>query len=251
MLQLKKVAAGYNGVDVIHDISFETNPGENLCLIGPNGCGKTTLLKAIGGLIDYSGSILVDHKEVKHYKRNVLAKKIAFLSQISSVYFSFTVFETVMLGRYVQMPRGILQSYSKADVDVVNECIKNVGLEKVRNRQITALSGGQLQRVFLARTMAQDPDIILLDEPTNHLDLKHQVELVGYLKEWTKKHNKTTIGVFHDINLALRLGDRFTVLKDGRVVMDGDSTSMKPEILEEVFGLNVKDYMIETLSMWI
>lgn len=250
MLQLSHVAAGYNGVDVINDISFGASRGENLCLIGPNGCGKTTLLKAVGGLIDYSGSILLGNKEIKNYKRNELAKKISFLSQITTVYFSYTVFEAIMLGRYTQMKGGFLQSYSKEDVEVVNQCLIHVGLEDLRERQINALSGGQLQRVFLARTMAQNPDIILLDEPTNHLDLKHQIELVEYLRNWTKKENKTTIGVFHDVNLAMRLGDRFIVLKDGRVVVSGDVTCLKPEVLKETFGLDVKDYMVETLKIW-
>ncbi|MDF2821975.1 MAG: ABC-type cobalamin/Fe3+-siderophore transport system, ATPase component [Clostridiales bacterium] len=251
MLRIENAAMGYNGIDVVKNISLEVKSGENLCIIGPNGCGKTTLLKAIGGLLDYSGNIKLDNKEIKHFKRNEIAKKLAILSQISSIYFSYTVYETVMLGRYLQMKSGMFNTPSKIDVEMVEECLERVGLQDVKERQITSLSGGQLQRVFLARTFAQEPDIILLDEPTNHLDLKHQIELVEYLKEWSQKENKSAIGVFHDINLAIQLADNALILKEGNVVKYGDvSTSITGEVLESVYGMDVKGFMVNSFEIW-
>lgn len=251
MLSLKNVSAGYDGIDIINNISFDLHPGENLCILGPNGCGKTTLVKAISGIIESRGSITFNNKKIGEMKRKELASNMAVMSQISSVYFSYTVYETVLLGRYVHMKGNSLMGYSKRDREYAMECIKKVGLYDLKDKQINILSGGQLQRVYLARTLAQEPNVILLDEPTNHLDLKHQTGLIDFLTTWSKTDNHSVIGVLHDINLALRLADTILLLKDGKTVAYGKTKEvMNSDILSEVYDMDVAQYMLENLQTW-
>jgi iron complex transport system ATP-binding protein len=172
MLTLKNVSAGYNGYDVISNINLSVGESENLCILGPNGCGKTTLIKTIAGIIPHKGIIKIDNLDLSSMKRTDVAKKIAVMSQISTIYFSYTVYETVLLGRYLHMKGRAFKEPSDKDKEYADKCLKAVDLLSLKNKQISTLSGGQLQRVYLARTLAQEPSIILLDEPTNHLDLK-------------------------------------------------------------------------------
>ena len=156
-------------------------------------------------------------------KRRDLATRVAVMSQINNVYFSYTVYDTVMLGRYQHMKGRLFGHPSASDKAVVEKCLASTGLLQHRDRQIDELSGGQRQRVFLAHALAQDPEIILLDEPTNHLDVRHQVELIDYLHDWTADGKHSVIGVFHDVNLALRLTDNVLFMREGRIVRQGES----------------------------
>ncbi len=167
---------------MLHGIShtFEARGGD-YCLLGPNGCGKTTLARAMAALIDYQGQIELDGRSIRKMKRREIAGRIAVMSQVTQIYFPFTVYETVMLGRYQHMSRRVLGNPAAEDREMVERCLESVRLSDLRDRQIDELSGGQRQRVFLAQTLAQDPEIILLDEPTNHLDVRHQLELIDYL----------------------------------------------------------------------
>lgn len=251
MLKLKNVYAGYGGVDIVKDVSFEIQSNERLSIIGPNGCGKTTLLKAIVNLIPCKGSIEIDGKPMKEMKSNEIARHVALLSQISEVYFSYSVFDTVMMGRYIHIKDKLLGKPSSKDKEIVMESLAAVNLESVRDENITRLSGGQLQRVFLARTLAQQPRIIILDEPTNHLDLKYQIELIEYLNKWSKEKNHGVIGVFHDINHAIRLQGSIMIMKDGAVRGYGEADEViDGRLLQEVYGIDVVGYMQESLSLW-
>jgi len=251
VLSIKDLFCGYNGVDVIKEVSLDINAGENIRIIGPNGSGKTTFLRAVAGLIPYKGSIKLDGKEIVQMKRKEIASKIAFMSQISTIYFSYTVFETVMLGRYLRMKGGVFSEPSKKDKEFVLKCLDAVNLTELKDRQITSLSGGQLQRVFIARTFAQEPEIILLDEPTNHLDLKHQIELVEYLKEWSQKGRRVVIGVFHDINLAMQFSDKILLFSDGQVAAYGDyRTILDGDLLKSIYSIDIKNYMLNSLRRW-
>ena len=251
MLTLNNVSAGYNGVEVLTDITLSIDERENLCILGSNGCGKTTLIKAIAGLIPSKGKIQIDGREISNMKRSELAGKIAVMSQISSVYFSYSVYETVLLGRYIKMKSSPFKRPSQFDMEYTEKCLKAVGIYKLRDNQISTLSGGQLQRVYLARTLAQEPNIILLDEPTNHLDLKHQVELIEYLKEWSNIKGHSVIGVLHDINLAMCLADKVLLLKDGKMEGYGRSEDIiTPNRLESVYGIDVVKHMLNSLKRW-
>ncbi len=201
MLEVKKLRAGYSAGaikdcdDVIRNINFRVEKGECLCVLGPNGCGKSTLLKSIAGILDYHGSVLVDGNDISAIPRKELARKIALLGQNMQVFFPYTVYETVSMGRYAYS-RGILKNLSAQDKTIINDILKKLDLWEIKERMIDELSGGTLQRVFLAKTMAQTPRLILLDEPANHLDLKHQIALLDYLKSWVKENNTSLIGVF-------------------------------------------------------
>lgn len=250
MLELINVSAGYDGFDVINNITLNVKYGENLCILGPNGCGKSTLIKAIAGLIPSTGQILVDKVELGKLNRHEIASKIAVMSQISSVYFSYSIYETVLLGRYVHMT-GLLKKPTEYDHACVERCLRAVELYDIRDKQINTLSGGQLQRVFLARTLAQEPNIILLDEPTNHLDLRYQTELIDYLNEWSKTGKHSVVGVLHDINLALSLGDKFLLLEEGRIASYGNAkAAVTSEKLDKVFSMDVVGYMLDSLGKW-
>lgn len=251
MLSLKNVSAGYNGIDVISNINLNVSEGENLCILGPNGCGKTTLIKTIAGIIPHRGTIKIDETNISSMKRTSVAKKIAVMSQISNIYFSYTVYETVLLGRYLHMKDKAFKEPTLKDKEYADKCLKAVDLLSLKNKQINTLSGGQLQRVYLARTLAQEPSIILLDEPTNHLDLKNQAELIDFLKSWSKKEGHTVIGVLHDLNLAMKLADNILLLDKGNTAAYGKSEEVvSSKILNDVYDMDVAGYMIDSLKHW-
>ena len=251
MIELKNVSAGYNGIDVVRDISLKLSGGVNLCIVGPNGCGKTTLLKGIAGILPIKGDVLIDGKSIKSMKRHEIAKEIAVMSQISTLYFSYTVLETVLLGRYLYMKENILKDPSQYDRSYAKKCLETVDMLDQKDKQIDTLSGGQVQRVFLARALAQEPNIILLDEPTNHLDLKSQKELIDYLKEWSKDQKHSVIGVLHDINHAMELADYLLVLEEGNVMALGKPKEIiNSNLLNDLYHMDVAAYMVNSLKKW-
>jgi iron complex transport system ATP-binding protein len=225
---------------------------ENLSIIGPNGCGKTTLLKAVANILPFRGDVEIGGKSVKKMKQKEISLKIAMLNQSSGEYFSCSVVETVMMGRYLHIKDRLVGLPSKEDRSYVMRCLEAVDLAGEKDREITRLSGGQLQRVFLARTLAQEPEIILLDEPTNHLDLKYQIELVEYLKEWVREsRSRSVVGVLHDINLAMLLGDNIMLMKDGEIHACGKTEEVVTDsLLESVYEIDVGKYMRESLRRW-
>lgn len=250
MLQVKNLFCKYDDDYVVRDVSFSVMPNEKLCILGPNGCGKTTILKAVSGLIPSEGEVLLDNINLKKIKRKDISRKIALMSQISSVYFSYSVFDTVMLGRYAHVESGFFKSFSEADKDFVLECLEKTGIADIKDKLITELSGGQLQRVFLARTFAQDPKIILLDEPTNHLDLKYQLELIDNLNEWAENDERCVIGVLHDINLALSFASKILLLDKGNIISYGDAVNFDLNLISKIYNVDLKNYMVNALRKW-
>ena len=250
MIKVDNICVYYNKFKALNNISFTLKKGENLSIIGPNGCGKTTLLKCIINNINFNGNIYINNKNIKTIKRKELAKEIGMLSQLMSISFNYTVFDTVMMGRYIHQDKFYINN-NKKDENIVLEALKTVGMIDFKDKFISNLSGGQLQRVFLARLIAQDPNIVLLDEPTNHLDFKYQIELIEFLKKWGKKYNKTILGVIHDINLAMVLTDNMMVLENGCIKsFDKSDNILKTNILNEVYNTNVREYMIKSLKKW-
>lgn len=250
MLNVENLTCGYGETAVLKNVSFTAEPNEKLFIIGPNGCGKTTLLRAVAGLIPFTGNVLIDGEPVTRMKRKETAKKIAMMSQLSAVYFSYTVYETVMQGRYAHMSGGMFKGESSSDIEAVTACLESTDISELKDKNIRELSGGQLQRVFLARAFAQEPQILLLDEPTNHLDFKCQLELMRYLGRWAENPGRIVIGVTHDINLSLAFGDRLLALKDGGVFAQGRSGELDLDLINHTFGLDVRAHMLQTLKNW-
>jgi iron complex transport system ATP-binding protein len=173
------------------------------------------------------------------------------LSQLSGIYFQYSVYETVMMGRYLHIKDKLFGLPSREDKKHVRQCLDAVDLTDVSDKPITELSGGQLQRVFLARTLAQSPEIIMLDEPTNHLDLKYQIELIEYLKIWAQENGRTIIGVMHDINLAMKLSDNIMIMKNGCIAANGKTDDVITDsLLKEVYDIDVAGYMRQSLQRW-
>lgn len=250
-LQVRELSAGYDGRDVLHKVSFDVAQGDSIAIIGPNGCGKTTLLRAVSGIIPSSGSVTLDGRAVSDYPRRELAKKVAMLSQISEVYFEYSVQDTVAMGRYPYQGGGPLSGMSAENNEQVRSALEQLHLWELRENSIAGLSGGQLQRVFLARLIAQQPDIILLDEPTNHLDLASSIELVSWLRRYAANGSKSVIGVLHDLNLTLRLADRLLLLANGRVTASGSTREvLGSSALTDAYGIDVAGYMRSSLARW-
>ncbi|MBQ8110582.1 MAG: ABC transporter ATP-binding protein [Clostridia bacterium] len=251
MLELRHVCAGYGDGDVLKDVSCAIPGGGSWCVLGPNGCGKTTLLRVMAGLIPHRGEVLLDGVEIGGMKRRELASRIAVMSQINAVYFPYTVYDTVLLGRYQHMRGRLFGGPSAADREAVERCLESTGLADLKNRMIDELSGGQRQRVFLAQTLAQDPEIILLDEPTNHLDVRHQVELIDYLHIWCAQGGHTVIGVLHDVNLALRLSGSALFMREGRIERQGDFARIADgAFLQALYGMDLAGFMRDSLEAW-
>jgi len=250
MIKLNNVKIGYGNIEIVHGVSLDLPLDGSLSIIGPNGCGKTTLLRGIANLIEYSGSITFDGVEMKNMKRKDSAKKVALLTQTTNIYFPYTVFEIVSFGRYASSnsPFGRM---TLEDKDIVLDAISSVGLTKEKDKMISELSGGQFQRAFLARAFAQNPDLLLLDEPTNHLDIKYQYEFLEQLDKWRQSGKKSVISVMHDINIAAEFSNNVLLMNGGKEEFFGDIKElMSGEILPRVFDMDVKGFMVRALRRW-
>ena len=237
MLELRDLYCGYGDEDILRGISLKTAAGEFACIAGPNGCGKSTLLKAIARLLPFRGSVAINGKETSAFSRKDLACHIALLGQVSPLYFPYTVYDTVAMGRYAHS-KGWFGNLNKTDKAAIVDALTTLDLEDIQNEVISELSGGQLQRVFLARTLAQNPRIILLDEPTNHLDIKNQITLLDYLSAWVKTDERIIIAAFHDINLACRYSSKAFLMSEGKIVASGPAPEvLSGKALAEVYGM--------------
>lgn len=250
MLQVEHLSCGYGDIPVVKDVSFHVDEGQRLCILGPNGCGKTTLLRGITGILPARGNVTVCGEPLRGMTSREKAKRIALMSQISSAYFAYTVYETVMQGRYAHQKRNALFSESKEDERIVRESLERTGMLEHKDRLITELSGGQMQRVFLARIFAQDPQVILLDEPTNHLDLKYQIELIENLKKWVQEKTRCVVGVLHDINLALSFADTVLLMEEGSVKAFEKSEDFDLSFLNHIYQTDVRGFMRDAFRRW-
>jgi iron complex transport system ATP-binding protein len=248
MLSIQDVTGGYNGRNIIKDMTFQVHEGEFFGILGPNGSGKTTLLKMISGILPaIKGTISVKNQSIQSYTPKEIAKVISVLPQLTSESFSYTVEETVMLGRYAHQ-KGWLQTSSKEDEQIVKEVMIQTGVFEFRNRSLHELSGGERQRVFLAQALAQEPEILLLDEPTNHLDLAYQKDLLDFIKKMTNEHKLTVISVFHDINLAALYCDRILLMDNGRIKRMGTpSEVITEEYIYHVYETTMKKHYHPTI----
>lgn len=252
MLKLNHVCAGYGDVEILHDVSCHFEKGKNYCILGPNGCGKTTLIRAMAGLIPATGTIELESRNLKALRRKEIAARVAVMSQITQVYFPYTVYDTVMLGRYQHIQaKGLFAGPAANDREKVEECLETVGLQDLRHKMIDTLSGGERQRVFLAQALAQEPGVILLDEPTNHLDLRYQMELIDYLAQWSSDGQHSVIGVLHDMNLALHLTRNVLFMQAGRIVRQGLFDEIADSaFLNQLYGADIAGFMKNSFERW-
>ena len=268
-ISVSNISAGYGADPVIKNISFDLECGKSLSIMGSNGSGKTTLLRSLNGLIKSTGSIKILGHDISTLKRREIAGMMAMMSQLSPVYFSYSIRETVELGRFARHDNerhgkgfSIKTSHQSLvhDREVVDKCLELTGLKDIEKKQISSLSGGQLQRVFLARCFAQETPIILLDEPTNHLDLKYQAELMEHLEKWSCGETvmadgshvpNTLIGVFHDISLAAEISSDMIFIKNGEVLCQGEKDKVfTADVLENAYGMDVAGYMNRQRRIW-
>lgn len=266
ILEAADISAGYGAGgsrdDVIHGISFTLREGERLCVLGPNGSGKTTLLRVIAGTLPYRGRLRLTVRDPatpargQAVERSRLgfreaARETGLLSQISGSYFPFRVEETVLLGRYARQKPLWTAGPTREDREAVAAAMAACGVSDIGDRSLSSLSGGQLQRVFLARALAQDPTTILLDEPTNHLDLFYQMELLRMIDAWTSRAGKAAIGVFHDLSLAFRFADTALLLDGGRVAAYGSAREvLKSGALNRAYRMDVAATLRDLLQSW-
>lgn len=228
LLNTKKLDAGYDKSPVVSGVDLEINRGQIITLIGPNGCGKTTLLKTISTeLSPIAGCLFVEDISVTEIKKNDLAKKMAVMFTERNIRESISSFEVVALGRYPYT--GFLGKLSEEDLQVVKEAMLNTSVWEYKDLDFTKLSDGQRQRVLLARALAQKPDIMLLDEPTTFLDVKYRLEFLSTLMKLAKSQGFAVIMSLHELDMAKQISDKIICVKDGRV----DKCGSPEEIFSE------------------
>jgi iron complex transport system ATP-binding protein len=250
MLKVENLKVEYSGKEILSDINFSIKAGERLAILGPNGSGKSTLLKSLAGLLKYQGKIELNKQSLTTLKRIELAEKVALLSQNTSVYFSYSVYETLMMGLYTQLRKRFMAVARAQDKARVAQVMTELDLDKIKDQQLSTLSGGQLQRVFFARTLLQNPQIVLLDEPNNHLDIYYQLEMLRNIDKYFAQ-NQIIIAVFHDINLALSFSENILVLHEGRILKQGKAKNvLSRSFLEQLYQTDVVDYMLEKNKFW-
>ena len=238
LLSVDHVSVQLDGQTILRDIDFSLSAGTWVGLIGPNGSGKTTLLRAIGALVSFEGEIVLDGTPVEALPAQERARKLAYVRQAPSLTFDFTVEELVLLGRAPH--RGWMQSYQAEDRDRVRAALARVDLAGFAGRSVLSLSGGELQRVFLAQALVQEADLLLLDEPTSHLDVHYQFAFMEQVRALIAE-GRTVLTVFHDLELAAQHAERLLVLRDGRLVADGPPENvLTPDRIADVFGMKAR-----------
>jgi len=235
ILKVEGIEFSYNSHPVLNNVSFEVNKGESLSILGNNGAGKTTLLKCINRILKpKKGTVFLEEKDLSKFSRQEIAQMIGYVPQRHDSS-RFTVFDAVLLGRKPYIKWNI----SEKDLEIVQRVLEMLGLEHLALKYIDELSGGELQKVFIARALAQEPRILLLDEPTSNLDLKNQIEVMSIIKQIARENGISSIVVMHDINLALRFSDKFLLLKGNTIFAYGDINIITPENISYVYGIPV------------
>ena len=220
LLSVDGVECRYGSVKILEDVSFTVNEGDLVGIVGPNGSGKTTLLKSISRTLKpYTGTILLDKTDVYNIKSMDLAKQMAIVPQESNIGFSFTALDIVLMGRNPHMKR--FQMESESDLTIVRKAMNRTNTWHLADRPINELSGGEKQRVVIARALAQEPKVLLLDEPLTHLDMINQLEIMDLVKELCVKERLIVLAVIHDLNLAARYCSSILLLKGARIFAAG------------------------------
>jgi iron complex transport system ATP-binding protein len=245
MVEVSDITFAYNqnGSNIVEDISFAIEKNQCIAILGNNGAGKSTLLKCMDRICPaQKGAVFVDSQNVYKMSKNMMAQNIAYVPQ-NNESINMTVFDTILLGRkpYIKWDA------TSEDRQIVWDIIQKMQLEDLALRNVWQLSGGELQKVMLARALAQQPKLLLLDEPTSNLDPRNQHEVLQRVKEIAQEHEICVAIIIHDLNLAIRYCERFIFLKDAQVFAYGGLEVMTPEIIEEVYRIHV--HIIEYMGI--
>jgi len=238
-IDVRKLNYHYDKSRVLNDLSFTVGSGDFFIIIGPNGSGKTTLLKSIIGISRSSvKDIYIFNRPLEDYDRKDLARTVAYVPQAIPVDFSFTVKEFVLMGRSPHL--GLLGIEEKRDIELAKSAMEFTEVYHLSHRRIDQLSGGECQRVFIARAICQDSKILLLDEPNASLDLAHQVRVMDLMEKLKKDRQTTIVMVSHDINLAAMYSDRLLLLKNGKKIAAGSPKRvLNFKTLENAYDCNI------------
>ena len=233
---VKNLSHAFDSRPVLQDVAFEVAAGQFFIIIGPNGSGKTTLLKLLVGLLPLKrGRIELLGNSITRYSARSLAQRIAYVPQSVPVEFPFSVTEVVLMGRAPHL--GLLGFEGVRDLEIARQAMAITGVDHLARRRLDQLSGGEQQRVFIARAICQQPEILLLDEPTAALDLSHQVRLMDLMERLKNEQHLTIVMISHDLNLAAMYADRLLLLSQGAVArMGAPEAVMDFELLEKVYG---------------
>ena len=246
MIDVKNISYHYHGgQEVLKNINFTLERGQFLAILGNNGVGKSTLLKCLNRILKAeSGAFLLDGENILKMSNHEIAQRIAFVSQ-NVANTQMTVHDVVMLGRRPYMKWG----FTEEDHKIVHDAMHRLNLEPLRGRFLNQLSGGERQKVMLARALAQQPKLLLLDEPTSSLDIHNQYQVLKIVRDICHNDRLTAIVVIHDLNLALRFCDRFLLLRRGEVYAQGDYSVLSPETLKNVYQVDGKILDVEGHKM--
>ena len=241
MIKIEEVKFSYGNKEILKSINLKIKKGRMIGILGPNGCGKSTLLKNIlGYLKPDSGNIFIGENRIDNISSKELAKSVSLVPQKSSLMSPMTVEDFVLMGRLPHLTSS-WSGYRKEDFKIVKDKLDFLELNKFEKRVALSLSGGEFQRVLLARALVQDTELLLLDEPTSALDLNHAVEILNSVKMLVLNHGITSVAVLHDLNLASMFCDEIIMMKDGKVYYQGTPQEViKEEILKEIYNLKSK-----------
>ena len=235
MLNVNELKFMYRNKDVLKEIGFSIREGEVVAVLGPNGGGKTTLLKCLNRILRPSeGSVMLDDRNLLDLKTMDIARRVGYVPQRVETG-RLTAFDAVLLGRRPHIGWDV----SSRDLAIVESIFVKLSMQDLRLNYIDEMSGGELQKVAIARALVQEPRILLLDEPTSNLDLKNQVDILNTIREIVRDHKIAAVMTMHDLNQALRFADSFIFLRNGRVHMHGGSDDVTPSVVEKVYGLPV------------
>lgn len=250
MLKIDNLTIRYGSFTAVDSLSFCAEEGQWLMLLGPNGAGKSTVLSAVAQTAPYTGTVLLDGRDLRTMKPSKRASEIGILAQNHFVGYSFSVEEVVRLGRYSHS-RGFFAGRGEDNEAAIEEALELTGMRGQRHQSVLTLSGGELQRTFLAQVLAQDPRVLLLDEPTNHLDLIYQKQIFSLIREWLRQPGRTVVSVVHDLSLAKAYGTHAVLMNHGRATASGELAEvMTAANLNPVYGMDVGQWMRKLLSNW-
>jgi iron complex transport system ATP-binding protein len=237
LLSVDDLGVALDGRQILNGIHFSVQSGDWVGIIGPNGSGKTTLLRALNGFLQISGNVLLKGNDVRRWNRREMARTISLVRQTHTLTFDFSVEELVAMGRTPY--KDWLEGPNEEDNAAVREALAQVNLEGFQQRNVLSLSGGELQRVFLAQTLVQDTELVLLDEPTTHLDVYQQYEFLEHVRELAVE-GRAIVSVFHDLEQAARYSNKLLVLSDGsQAAFAPPEDILTPEMIASVFNMSV------------